>query len=238
MQNLYLTENEQKALRILANRGDHIAVRNECVIPLSGMGFFTSEIRRKTGIRDTLDSEECRAYLERYENALTYQRWDPLDNRLVSLFLQKNTFTAIASRLKAEGVVHLPGDIGRDLDLACEKAGIFTRDEKARRVQLKIYLTAFYLTKKPEKLSPHNRKAMELFASGMTIRQIAFCMQVEYAYAQYLVQSTCKEVGIVARGRGLQQKLARVFLASKNAPEELPSEEAEITPVTMDDPAF
>lgn len=238
MKHLYLTDNEQTALQILANGGDHIAVRNECVIPLSGMGFFTSEIRRKTGIRDTLDSAECRAYLERYESAITSHVWDPLDKRIATLFLQKQSFASIEYRLDVEGANLVKGVIPQAMDILCEKAGIFTRDEKARRVQLKTYLAAFHLSKNFSDLSPTRRKALDLFASGMTFRQIAFCMNIEYAYAEFLIKSTCKEVGIVARGRGIQQKLVRVFRASANIPDAPFADDEEIAPVTMEDPSF
>lgn len=225
---IYLSDNEEKALRLLAEAKTGPQIKAQCDIPLAGMGVFTSEIRRKTGIRDTRFALECRRYIERYE--ATIGQPVSLDQiRILRDILKGETFEGIAYRMQLEKSV-----VWKLYDQACESAAIFTRDEKARRVQMRLYLATFHTLplEGSNALSSKETLFLKMFADGLPYAQIADETKERPEFVQWKIKGICSRLGLTARGRDTQRRLARAFLAyGAQTP-------APALPVTMDDPAF
>jgi DNA-binding CsgD family transcriptional regulator len=205
-QNIYLTAEENKALLLMANGYNSLHIKQKCDIPLSGMGQFTSTIRRKTGIRDHKNPMECRTYLERY--AATMENPSLTEQQLNALrrILEGETLMGIGYQL---------GEIGEDgaaklIDEACNAVGIFTRDERTRRIQIRIYLSTLPRNIKPP--SPVDLKILRLMAEGMTPQQIAREWGERERYIVIKARDVCLRLGFNARGRDVQRQLIRGWL--------------------------
>lgn len=238
--NIYLTSNEEKALRSLASNGDYSKLKNACEIPQYGIHLFLAQIRRKTGIRDTKDTNECRAYLERYEATIANPA--PTEEQLALLrhYAAGDSYTSIAFWMTKTRALETPlaaTDIPKMVDAACEAIGIFTRDDQARRVQIRAY-TVCFLTPTAHRITPLEEKIVREWINGKEPIQIADELGERGDYVKYKLKRACKDLGIAAKGRGVQRSLARALFAQLDAQPKAPADEPALAPDPMDDPAF
>ncbi len=237
MHNPYLTENEAKTLRFLGEGKSLPFIRDNCQMPLAGMHVFTSSLRRKTGIRDTRYAPECREYLKQVEAALSGPGPTETELRVLSHIAEGDTFVAIASRLEItrEAVWTL-------YDSACAAAGIFTRDERTRKTQIRLFLSTRKISglSGMTALTGHELQFLRAFASGQTYVQIAESEGQPLEYVRFRARGVLLRLGLTARGRDAQRNLVRAFLVAYDAQTgqlESPAA-ADPSPVSMDDPAF
>src|SRR5688572_11284574 len=153
MKIIYLSEDEEKALRLLAEQASAYTIRDQCKLPLSGLAIFTSEIRRKTGIRDTKNPNECRSYIRQYEAAMAAAR--PTDDEIWLLrhYSEKDTIEGLTYQWNTQHMEQTPITETVMLSMieqAFEHIGIFTKDDRARRMQFRYYLAAYRPQKLPD----------------------------------------------------------------------------------------
>lgn len=222
MEIIGLSKDEQTALTLLAEGRNGLYIREHCTIPLAGFSVFTSEIRRKTGIADTKDRRECAQFLERYARALATPP-SAEHVAVVRSIVADESLISIAYRLK------INIEEARALyDKACESFGVFTRDERARKIQLRLALARHTLST----LSPIARvtetelRFLRLFVEGHSYAQIAENTGERELFVRVTTKGLFDRFFLVSRGRGAQRMLATAFLALIESG------------VSMDDPAF
>lgn len=225
--NLYLTDNEEKALRMMAEAKHHTAIRKECEIPHSGFHAFTYSIRRKTGIRDHKDDQECRDYLRRYAEAMANRPIADVHVRVLRRVLARETFAGIGYQ---EGKVS-ESSAFEMFQAACHAAGIFTTDKRALRVQIRIYLATFHPTNGMP-LSPIEEDMLRKLAfEGMTPAQYAREYRFNENERHYVLKArdACERLGFNVQGNGTQRQMLKDYFLRMDA---------RPAPVTMDDPMF
>lgn len=208
---LYLTKDENIALTLLSQGVKSHAIQRQCVVPLSGMGFFTAEIRNKTGIRDTRNPRECQKYLRDFAESMELTRPSILQVNIMRMLLERNTHEGIAHKLEiiAEQIPQLIADFNK-------RAGIFTEDPKCRRAQWRLYLAAFHpectnpLTPMPE----DRWSILRLLADGLPYSQIADDLKMAVTSVRLLAREACSRLGLSARGRNTQRQLIRAYLTN------------------------
>lgn len=238
--NLYLSENELRAVQMLADEKSYQAIRRECHVwapgkcPSSAMPLFIAVIKRKTGIRDPRDPQQCRTYLENY--ALATQK-PPTPENLETLrrvfgigYMQPHTMEALANNM--HGTIEAAQQAWEDALLSI---GVLTDDPAQQRVQARIYLASIKpIIRPPAPIGPKGWQSLRMYLEGVHYADIAKALGfVRAQYAKELVKKTCEELGILARGRGVRKKLIAAALAYHDRQEMQPQPE-----ITMDDPAF
>lgn len=220
--NIYLTKDEHKALVLLSEGKTSFMIREQCLVPASGMSFFLSEIRRKTGIRDTKQPPECREYLKRHNEALSHSP-APEHIRLLQKYQAGETWEGIAYTMPLPIEEVLPA-----LDKACHAIGSFTRDERARKMQVRQYL-ACYLPNETVIWAPNVLAVLHGIANATPIEEIAAEVNQLPGWVRSTAKDTLYKLGLAARGRDVQKTMAASFLRVREY----------LNPtVTMDDPAF
>lgn len=221
--NIYLTKEENQTLELMAQGINTRTIKTEVDIPLSGFAIFTATIRRKTGIHDHKDKFEVMSYIKRYEAAIA-------NPSLLSD--QVRALRRVINGESMVGIGYQHGQIGEAgaqalVDTSCALAGIFTRDERARRVQIRIYLSIFHQIGilLP---SPLEMRILRLIAEGMTPPQIARLWNEREPWITRKAREVCLRLGFNARGRDVQRNLVRDYLARED------SKQAHL----MDDPMF
>lgn len=233
--NIYLTENEEKAIRALTEPIVYSALKHSCEVPAIGVHLFAADLRRKTGIRDTKNPLECRAYLQRYDAAMSSLAPTAEQLTLLRYFLAGESYQGVAYQLtRARGESQIEPLVATDIpplvDDACASVGIYTRDDLARRVQIRIYLASFHTALSPSNaLSPTEEKYLRLWAEGKGHSEIADAVGERREYIKDMIKTACKRLGLCARGRGVQRSLVRAFFAQMDSPKEQ---------IDMSDPAF
>jgi hypothetical protein len=213
MKIIYLSEDEEKALRLLTEQASAYTIRDRCKLPLSGLAIFTSEIRRKTGIRDTKNPKECQSYIRQYEAAMAAARPTEDEIWLLRHFCDKDTIEGITYQWNALHLEQTPfteDAIRSAIEQAFEHIGIFSKDERARRMQFRYYLAAYRPQKLPD--TGHQWEFLRHTAAGLTVKQIADLMNEPLDYVQAKIEDACIRVGLKAKGRDVQRNLIRVFL--------------------------
>jgi DNA-binding CsgD family transcriptional regulator len=220
---IYLTPNEEKTLRLLMDDLSSYAIIRQCEIPSIGLSLFKHEIRRKTGIRDTKNTKEIRQYFAAYDASMAAQPISVEQVRTLRLFLGGDTFEAISYQMGVppEGAEEL-------IYSACRAAGIFTRDDQARKTQVRLFLAIFHPSREGEQ-TPDQMTVLRLTADGLSPLEICDRMQRPLPYVRFILKTGCLLLGLTARGRDVQRNLIRAYFTRKDA---------ENPPVTMDDPAF
>lgn len=224
---IYLSEEEEKALRLLAQGFNSYVIHEKCKLPMAGMGIFTQEIRRKTGIRDTKYARECFLYIKRFEEAMDNPPLTPDDLRLLRFYRDDYTLDAMASEWKTT-----PVEITARIESLFTHMGIFTKDERARRLQLRIYLIAFHAPAQPE--TPFHWNLLRMLARGLSFAEIAHELGERKEYIQFKTREICTKLGLLAKGRDVQRKLIRAFLATHSEPQSPTQDVAD----PLNDPMF
>lgn len=218
---IYLTAEEEKALRLLALGCGSRSIIEQCDVGLSGIAIFTQKIRRKTGIADHKEKKQCEAYLERYERAMV----NPVlsDNQLRALRMLTNgdTMEATAYRLEVSTIAEATAI----LDSALEAAGIFTHDPTQRKLQARLFLAAFY--SHPITMSKVERQILKQMAEGKHFLEIAEQIGDPVKYVKERAASACRMLGFSTQGRNTQRNLLRAYFAQHDR-----------QMVTMEDPMF
>lgn len=220
--NIYLTKDEHHALVLLSELKTTYAIQEQCKIPMSGMGFFLSEIRRKTGIRDTKQTKECKDYLKRHAEALSKPpTTDQI--RILRKYLAGETWEAIGNSMPLPLEQVIP-----TLDKACHAVGIFTQDERARKIQVRQYL-ACYIPNETVIWTPATLAVVRGIANATPIEEIAQQVNQTTGWVRSTAKDTLYKLGLAARGRDVQRNMANAFLRLRDHIN---------PPVTMDDPMF
>lgn len=232
--NPFLTASESLALRLLAEDRSYEAVKRECHLTSLELCSFLVGIRKKTGIENTKNSAECRAYLENFAKAQAAGGPNAKEMELLQRlhgvgYLQSQTLEAAAHMMRIT-----PEEAARLYQSALRAAGIFAKNEREARVQTKIFLASRNLMKTAMPLSENHELVLHCYAQHMKPRHIAATLGAEKfpePYVHKLIAEGLNRLGICSRGRGVQQRLVAVALKRKAQAEAMP-------PVTMDDPAF
>lgn len=227
---IYLTPDEEKALRILADSRPHFVLKEANVIPTYGLSIFLSNLRRKTGIRDTKNSKEIRAYFSKYEEAMAYPGFSPEELDAVRKIIDEGApfeEAAIALGRTVE-------QIEAALQSACATAGIFSRDEKTQRLQLKTYLALFNPVGN-QSLSEQELQLLRLYSEDVDYAIIAYKVNQRTPWVTEKIRDLCLKLGLNSRGRGTQRQLVRAWLAHKAATSAAPAQEPS-APEDAEDP--
>jgi hypothetical protein len=220
---IYLSEVENCTLTLLSKGFSTRDIHATCAIPLSGYAIFTQDLRRKTGIRDHRDSSECRSYLEKYQQAITGEGPTAEQTRAIRSFSLGNTITTIGYLLGLTEEV-----TEQTIDAACRAAGIFTRDERARRGQIRLYLAIFRPNFKP--LTEQETQILRAMADGKTFGEISdTVVTARIPYLKIKAKEACMRLGFDVKGRNAQRNLLRAYFAHLDA--QSPKD-------PMDDPMF
>lgn len=222
--NIYLTELEEKALSLLAKGISQPVVRRECNIPKTRMDIFTSNLRRKTGIKSQKDDQQCQEYLRRYSAAMENPTTNPKHIEVMRRFMERETLEGMAYQLKLS-----PEDTTALLNEACEAVGIFSKDDKARRLQIRTFLSIRHSRngKEPTELE---MQLLRYMAIGGKPLHFAYEQRQRPRHIILLAREVCTRLGFNVEGRGVQRRMIQDYLARLDAQEP--------APVTMDDPMF
>lgn len=219
---IYLTKDEDNAIKLLAKGASPSIIQRNCILPASGMGFFTAELRRKTGIIDTRNPRQCREYLENYRKAMEGEGLTPTQLKAARFQQDRETYGAIAARL---GIPQ--AEVSLLIEDACTSAGIFSHDVRARKAQWRIYLALFHpIAERP--ISDQKMTMLRLLAEGMSYYDIAEKMSWPLEYLKLVSRQVCAYLGLTAKGKNAQRRLIVAYLEHKD------TETADM----MNDPAF
>jgi len=194
------------------------------------------EIKRKTGIEDTGSPFHCRTYMEKYHKIFGRVSLAPEQVTLLRRYSNDSDVYKIAREEKMP-LADLIAKVGE----LCISLAIFVTDYRTQRAQLKIYLAAFHPLVGSEKITPHHLDIMRRWANGETFEEIAASgVGNGWELPQYIrhaITHSCRQLGIISRGRDAQLGLVRAYLAQLDAqkttnPDALAKEDP------MDDPAF
>lgn len=219
---IYLTPNEEKAVRLMAQGLSSREINNQCEIPLAGYAAFTLNIRRKTGIHDHHDKRVCQGYLDAYVEAMEKQAITPQQVEALRRYLRKETLEGIGYQMGRIGVK----EVENLIDAACSAAGILTDDPRAQRMQIQVYLATFHSTNGKE-VTPMELDILRHMAAGGSPAGFAQDRGERERYCLMLARSVCFRLGFNARGRGVQRGMIQDYLARIDSQQ-----------ITMDDPAF
>lgn len=208
---IYLTPDEYKVLTLLSQGVKSSLIQKQCTIPVSGLGFFTAQIRQKTGIFDTRSVRECRDYLADYSRAMAGERHTDEQIQALRLYAKGMGLSGIANTLQLE-----PATLELLLTEARKRAGIFASDEKYRRIQVRIFLAANHPLPGKEFRSVQ-LKAMQMLADGMSYGEISKSLGQLESYIRLTVREACARLGLNARGRNVQRQLLRAYLTAQSA---------------------
>lgn len=220
----YLTSAENTLLNLMAEEYSTRHILQNCEIPLSGFHIFCAEIKRKLGISGRL-IHECKPFLAKYSAAMANQtRTTPEQTRVIRQYVQGETLQGMAYTLK------MSEDATQALiDDACKAAAIFTRDERARRAQLRLYLALFRFNGLP--LSPMEETILRGMAAGKSFEEIADGFAVHpVKFVKQKAKAACHRLYFDISGRNTQRTLLRAYFAYID--QQKPSE------ITMEDPMF
>src|SRR5687768_9858748 len=134
----YLSEAENKLVNLKAEGFSSKHILANCPIPLIGFHMFTADVKRKTGIQGK-DHQDYREFLNRYNEAISGSLTTPEQTRAMRSSLEGDTLSLNISRDELQAI----------LDAACKAAGIFTRDERARKFAMRLYLALFRFNGNP-----------------------------------------------------------------------------------------
>jgi len=227
MKNLYLTSNEEKAIRLLADGRSSAILLEECEIPISGLGVFTYELRRKTGIENTRRPSDCQYYLKQYAKAFENPPQLSVEQKdAARLLMGGATIKTIATRISRsleQGVAIM--------DSTLVTAGIFSKDLRTQRSQLRLFMAVFYLRKNVcEDIGPLTWDILRAVARGEHYTNIALKHSMSEEYTRSAAHAGLTKLGFVTRGRGTQEGLLRGYM------EYLDAQAAEAAQDPMNDP--
>lgn len=218
----YLTADENTLVNLMAQEFSTQHILQNCKIPLSGFHIFCGEIKRKLGVSGRL-VHECHPFLVKYSAAMANQtRTTPDQTRALRQYMQNETIQGIAYTLK------MSEDATQQLiDDACKTAAIFTRDERARRAQLRLYLALFRFNGLP--LSPMEETMLRGMAEGKSFEEIAEGFAVHpVKFVKLKAKAACHRLYFDISGRNAQRNLLRAYFAHIDARPK----------ITMEDPLF
>lgn len=219
----YLDQDENKALSLIYQGFSSRHITTHCPMPLFGFHTFCAEIRRKTGIQNIRSIPELKAFYAKYSAALPNIHTDPDQTRALRKFVECKYLTGTAYALQ------MAEDAAQALiDQACRTAAIFTRDERAKRAQARLYLALFKPNFAP--LLPTEERILRLKAEGLSLLSIMAAMGASspLAFIKGKAKDACQRLGFDVPGRNAQATLLRTYFAYLDAQREN----------TMDDPMF
>lgn len=226
---IYLSSNELQALKMFSEERSSAAIKRDCAPALSSSAFvaFCVGTKRKTGIRDLRNAEEVKSYLFWVDQAL---KMEPtlaqleLLRRILGIGFPDHTFESLANRLQIT-----PKEAQQRYQEALHAIGIFATDERMQRVQARLFFASRPPTVTP--VTPPGKlhwEVLRLYSEGLRAEDIAMRMEQRLPFVQMLIKQACERLGITARGRGVQRKLAKLAI------EQHEGKKAAL----MDDPAF
>jgi hypothetical protein len=209
MKNLYLTANEEKAVKLLADGRSSGFILEQCEIPVSGLGTFTAELRRKTGIEDTRSPSDCKSYLNRYAKAFEVPpKLSREQEEATRIILKGNSMTAVAYRVGGafESAVTL-------IDSIFSTAGIFSKDPRTQRAQLRLFMAVFHLRKNIcEDIGPKAWEILRASARGEHYTDLALKHHLTEEQVCTMAHNGLMMLGFVTRGRGTKENLLRAYM--------------------------
>jgi hypothetical protein len=212
----YLSKAENTLVNLKAEGYSTHHILENCPIPSSGYHMFTADVKRKTGVfgRDYI---EFHNFLEKYRATMSGDLTTPEQTRVMRQVVVGNTL-----------LLNMSGDeIQSTLDIACKAAGIFTRDERARRYAMRLYLSLFRFNGRP--LDDLELPILRGMAEGMSFEQIAEkIVSQRMSYLIIKAREACQRLYFDAQGRNAQRNLLRAYFAWIDAHKTDP----------MDDPMF
>lgn len=234
--NIYLTDLEQKALSLLAEDKSYEAVKRECGLTSHQISRFMDRIRKKTGIENTKNVQQVRAYLEKYAKAIsgpgpTEQQLEALQ-RVLGVRYPEQDPHALSYRMGL-------GSVFAGLQLfedALNAAGIFATTVSEAKAQGRIYLSYRNSMAKALPLTENHEAVLHLYAQGHKTHVIAEMLGEGFSedYVDLLIHQGALRLGAISRGRGVQRRLVGIALAHRAQREK----NAQKAVITMADPAF
>jgi len=210
---IYLTADEQRAIRIFAKGQSSREIQRQCVLPLSGMAFFTIELRRKTGIQNLRLASECQSYLERYAQALDNLATNPLSNMEVHLL------RAFAGGMGLAELAYTtetpPTDFLERLNTLLTRCGIFTQDQRTQKIQAKIHMAAYHTPDVSLSISASDWLVLRTWCETGSCDEAAAALGWKYdqRYIRLTAQDACKMLGLSSQGKNAQLFLMRLYFA-------------------------
>jgi hypothetical protein len=213
----YLTPDENLLLTLMAQDFSTRHILKNCPIPLSGFHIFCAEVRRKLGLVGRL-VHELRPFLERYNAAMANPFHPTPDQKsAVRHYLDGNTASLQLPPYALQSLI----------DELSERVGIFTRDERARKAHLRLYMAIFHFNGKP--LTPLETQILRGMAEGLTFEEISdSIVTAPILFLKGKAKEACQRLYFDAQGRNAQRTLLRAYFAWIDAHKTDP----------MDDPLF
>lgn len=214
----YLTPEENKVLNLISQGFTTKHILSNCTMPSSGFHIFCAELKRKTGISGKL-SEGCQDFVSKFILRIRSNSTTPDQTRIMRQFVTGHIY-----------FTHMPpAQFQTMLTEACESAGIFTHDERARRSALRLFLALFRYTGKP--LSPLEEQILRALANGISFEEIREQIPTQRkGFIKIKAREACQRLYFDAQGRNAQRNLLRAYFA--HIDQQKPSQ------ITMEDPMF
>lgn len=210
----YLTDLEQKAVKLLAEEKSYEAIKRECYLSTLKLCPFLGAIRRKTGIADTKDAQQVRDYITKYEAAANGPGPSPLQmeviNRLMGVGYPEHELSAIDYRMGLS-----PGSAYMEYEAGLNAAGIYATTASERTVQCRMFLASLHVRPTASMLNDNHLRALRLYAQNEKEYFIAQQMPPGFnsiPAVEMLIQDGVDRLGVVARGRGVQRRLVGIAL--------------------------
>lgn len=234
MQIPYLTQDEQRAVELLASGKtlEQIARALELSEPRKAR-YLLDTLVRKTGISQR-SPERAKAYLRAVEQAFDS---DGPNHEQIAL-IQNIANDGFPRALYLAPIKHTSAETTEKIALhesALNAAGIFSRNPGEVRVQC----CAFLAGQKPiPLLSDKCKAALRLYANGCRMADIAAIMgeSMNALCVEKLIRTGCDALGVTSRGRGVQRRLLAIALERMEPRRE--QSEQKPDEITMSDPLF
>jgi hypothetical protein len=214
----YLSEAENTFVNLKAQGFSTNHILENCPIPAIGYHMFTADVKRKIGIIGR-EYSDFRAFLNDYSAAMSGDLTTIEQTRALRGYMRSDT---LSLRMTRE-------ELFSTIDAACLAAGIFTRDERARRFALRLYLAIFRPAGRP--LDTLEEKFLRELAQGRSFEEInEYCPSQRVQFVVKKAQEACMRLHFDAPGRNAQRNLLRAYFAH--------IDRQKASEITMDDPAF
>lgn len=207
---IYLDESENLAIQLLA-KGERLKIiRESCKIPSTRFPFFLAELRRKTGISNIQDTRECAKYWKDLPNLKGEVQISPQESRLLVGFVDLVSLAYMANMLRIS-----EADARASLENALRKCGIFVKDDRTRRIQVRFFFAIKGIPhSKLPPLSSEHWKVLRVLADGGRLEhvQALWTPPKKAKFAREYIREACIRIGANCPGRGARQKLIAAFL--------------------------
>lgn len=207
---IYLNETENLAIQMLAEGKRLKDIREKTEVPVTRFPFFLAELRRKTGISDIQNIEECTSFLKEVPDFTKEVILSEQESRLLKALIEGKSLAYEAN------ILHISHeDAKRSLSNALKKCGIFSKEARTQRVQTRFFFAIHGIPhSKLAPLSPEHWNVLRILANGGRLEEVqnSFVPRKSAKYAKEYIREACERIGANSAGRGTRRNIICAFL--------------------------